>query len=84
VFLPNRQTKLDDQVGRARFAATTGAALIVEDPSSDELERVLDQAVRPPVREELIRRCRALAFENGGGEAAAWLSGLTARVRAGA
>ncbi|HEY0530651.1 MAG TPA: glycosyltransferase [Actinoplanes sp.] len=79
VFLPNRRTKLDDQVGRARFAAATGAALMVEDPSSDELERVLDQAVSPVVREKLILRCRALAFENGGGEAAAWLSGLTAQ-----
>jgi glycosyltransferase involved in cell wall biosynthesis len=81
VFLPNRQTKLDDQVGRARFAATTGAALLVEDPSSDELERVLDQAVQPAVREKLVLRCRALAFENGGGEAAAWLAGRTGRPR---
>jgi glycosyltransferase involved in cell wall biosynthesis len=84
VFLPNRQTRLDNQVGRARFAATTGAALIVEDPSTDELERVLAEAVRPSVREQLILRCRDLHFPNGGGDAAAWLSGLSARVRAGA
>ena len=84
VFLPNRQTKLDDQVGRARFAATTGVALIVEDPASDELERVLDQAVRPAVREQLILRCRELSFAGGGADAAAWLSGLTARMKAGA
>jgi len=76
VFLPNTRTRLDDQVGRARFAAATGAALIVEDPESDELERVLDRAVRPAVREQLASRCRELAFSPGGAEAAGWLSGL--------
>jgi hypothetical protein len=84
VFLPNTATKLDDQIGRARFAAATGAALIVEDPESPELERILDQAVRPEVRAELTRRCAEHHFENGGAEAAAWLSGLAARhVRVG-
>jgi UDP-N-acetylglucosamine:LPS N-acetylglucosamine transferase len=76
VFLPNTRTRLDDQVGRARFAAATGAALIVENPESDELERVLDRAVRPAVREQLAARCRELAFSPGGAEAAGWLSGL--------
>jgi UDP:flavonoid glycosyltransferase YjiC (YdhE family) len=80
VFLPNTRTRLDDQVGRARFAAATGAALIVEDPGSDELERVLDRAVRPSVREQLVLRCRELAFSPGGAEAAEWLSGLSARA----
>jgi UDP-N-acetylglucosamine:LPS N-acetylglucosamine transferase len=79
VFLPNGATRLDDQVGRARFAAATGVALTVEDPSTGELEEVLDQAVRPEVRAGLAHRCRELAFENGGGSAAAWLSGLRAR-----
>ena len=76
VFLPNTRTRLDDQVGRARFAATAGAALLVENPESDELERVLDRAVRPEVRERLVRRCRELAFPPGAAEAAAWLRGL--------
>jgi UDP:flavonoid glycosyltransferase YjiC (YdhE family) len=86
VFVPNTATKLDDQVGRARFAAAAGAALIIEDPGSAELERVLDQAVRPEVRAELRRRCASLAGNtaNGAAEAAAWLSGLHARrVRVG-
>jgi UDP-N-acetylglucosamine:LPS N-acetylglucosamine transferase len=76
VFLPNRSTKLDDQVGRARFAATTGAALTVEDPATDELEKALDEVVRPAVREKLILRCKELGFANGAQAAAAWLSGL--------
>jgi glycosyltransferase involved in cell wall biosynthesis len=79
VFLPNTSTKLDDQVSRARFAAATGVALTVEDPSSDELEHVLDQAVRPEVRAALRRRCADLTFSNGAASAAAWLSGLPAR-----
>jgi len=79
VFLPNASTRLDDQVGRARFAAATGVGLAVEDPATGELEEVLDQAARPEVRAGLAHRCRELAFENGGGAAAAWLSGLRAR-----
>jgi UDP:flavonoid glycosyltransferase YjiC (YdhE family) len=81
VFLPNTATRLDDQVGRARFAAAAGAALIVEDPGSPELERVLDRAVQPALRAELTRRCAELAghHTNGAAEAAAWLSGLSAR-----
>jgi glycosyltransferase involved in cell wall biosynthesis len=84
VLVPNLETKLDDQVGRARFAAATGVALLVEDPASAELEEVLDAAVRPEVRAALAHRCAELAFENGGAAAAAWLSGLAARrVRVG-
>ena len=47
VFLPNTATRLDDQVGRARFAAATGVALSVEDPGSAELDEALAQLVRP-------------------------------------
>ena len=84
VFLPNTETRLDDQVGRARFAAAAGVALTVEDPASPELERALDRAVRPEVRAQLTRRCAELAFGNGGAAAATWLSGLAARrVRVG-
>jgi UDP:flavonoid glycosyltransferase YjiC (YdhE family) len=83
VFLPNAATRLDDQIGRARFAAATGVALSVEDPSTGELEEVLDQAARPEVRAGLVHRCQELAFENGGGAAAAWLSGLRARRHGG-
>ena len=79
VFLPNRRTKLDDQVGRARFADAAGVALSVEDPDSAELEQVLDAAVRPEVRAALRRRCAELTFGNGAAAAAAWLSGLPAR-----
>ncbi|HEX5205181.1 MAG TPA: glycosyltransferase [Actinoplanes sp.] len=83
VFLPNASTRLDDQIGRARFAAATGVALAVEDPSTGELEEVLDQAARPEVRAGLAHRCQELAFENGGGPAAAWLSGLRPRRHGG-
>jgi UDP:flavonoid glycosyltransferase YjiC (YdhE family) len=79
VFLPNTATKLDDQVGRARFAAATGVALSVEDPGSAELDEVLDSVVRTEVRAGLSRRCAELSFPNGAAAAAAWLSGLPAR-----
>jgi glycosyltransferase involved in cell wall biosynthesis len=80
VFLPNTATRLDDQIGRARFAAATGVALVVEDPESPELEEALDQAVRPDVRARLTHRCAELAFDNGAPAAAAWLSGLPTRA----
>ena len=79
VFVPNTATRLDDQVGRARFAAASGVALSVEDPTSAELEEVLDAAVRPEVRAAMRRRCAELTFSNGAVAAAAWLSGLRAR-----
>ncbi|GAA0458237.1 antifreeze protein, type I [Paractinoplanes deccanensis] len=81
VFVPDRRAALDDQVGRARYADAAGVALTVEDPASAELDQVLDAAVRPEVRAALRRRCAELTFGNGAAAAAAWLSGLTARVR---
>jgi hypothetical protein len=77
VFVPNTQTGLDDQVARARFAAAAGAALVIEDPASDEVERVLAHAARTDVREGLARRCAEVGFANGGAQAAAWLGGLS-------
>jgi glycosyltransferase involved in cell wall biosynthesis len=79
VFVPNTRTGLDDQVARARFAAAAGAALIIEDAGSDEVERVLTYAARPQVRAGLAQRCAELSFGNGAGPAAAWLSALTKR-----
>jgi hypothetical protein len=81
VFVPNTRTGLDDQVARARFAAATGAALIIEDPESDEVESVIARAGRPDVRAALAQRCAEVGFANGGAAAAAWLSELGA-VRA--
>ncbi|MFC7534250.1 glycosyltransferase [Actinoplanes sp. GCM10030250] len=76
VFVPNRETSLDDQVSRARFAAAAGAALIVEDPAGEDLDRVLDLAVREDVRERLSSRCAELRIGNGAAAAARWLVGL--------
>ncbi|MEV6298630.1 glycosyltransferase [Actinoplanes sp. NPDC051861] len=76
VFVPNRETSLDDQVSRARFAAAAGAALIVEDPEGEDLDRVLDRAVREDVRADLSRRCAEIRIGNGAAAAARWLVGL--------
>jgi UDP-N-acetylglucosamine:LPS N-acetylglucosamine transferase len=78
VFVPNRETALDDQVSRARFAAAAGAALIVEDPDGDDLDRVLARAVRADVRDALSSRCAEVAPGNGAADAADWLTALTA------
>jgi UDP:flavonoid glycosyltransferase YjiC (YdhE family) len=78
VFVPNTRTGLDDQMARARFAAAAGVALIIEDPESDEVERVLARAGRADVRAALALRCAEVGFGNGGAAAATWLGGLTA------
>ncbi|HET6481272.1 MAG TPA: glycosyltransferase [Actinoplanes sp.] len=75
VFVPARDTTLDDQVGRARHADASGVALYVGDPATDELELALDAAVRPEVQAALRRRCEELTFANGARAAATWLSG---------
>jgi UDP:flavonoid glycosyltransferase YjiC (YdhE family) len=77
VFVP--KTGLDDQVARARFAAAAGAALLIEDPGSDEVENVLARAVDPAVRDALARRCAEVGFGNGAAEAAAWIGALCDR-----
>ncbi|MEV0898987.1 glycosyltransferase [Actinoplanes sp. NPDC049802] len=79
VFVPNRETVLDDQVSRARFAAAAGAALIVEDPDGPDLDRVLARAVRADVREALSRRCAEVAPPGGAADAAGWLAALIER-----
>ncbi|GLY04879.1 MULTISPECIES: glycosyltransferase [Actinoplanes] len=80
VFVPNRETSLDDQVSRARFAAAAGTALIVEDPDGEDLDRVLAEAVREDVRAELRRRCAEVGPGNGASAAADWLVELADRT----
>ncbi|MEU4561377.1 glycosyltransferase [Actinoplanes sp. NPDC023936] len=79
VFVPNHETSLDDQVSRARFAAAAGAALIVEEPDGPDLDRVLAQAVRADVRDQLSRRCEQVRPGNGAAAAARWLAELADR-----
>jgi UDP:flavonoid glycosyltransferase YjiC (YdhE family)/glycosyltransferase involved in cell wall biosynthesis len=84
VFVPNTATRLDDQVTRARFAAAAGVSLIIEDPSSNEVERVLARAVQADVRDALSRRCAEVGFGNGAVAAAEWIGTLCNRgVRVG-
>ncbi|GAB2624693.1 hypothetical protein Aab01nite_18500 [Paractinoplanes abujensis] len=79
ILVPSRDTVLDDQLARARYADAAGVALTVEDPESEELERALDSAARADKRAVLRRRCEELTFSNGASAAATWLGGLAAR-----
>lgn len=80
VFVPNTRTGLDDQVARARYAAAAGAALIIEDPDTDDVEQVLSRAADPDVRTALARRCAEVGFGNGAQAAATWLRELCDRT----
>ncbi len=68
IFLPNTATKLDDQVGRARFAAATGVAMSVEDPGSSRA----GGRARP-------RRCGPRCGPRSPGAAPSWVSPTAAR-----
>lgn len=80
VFVPNPAAELDNQELRARYASSVGAALVLQDPMSKELEEVLGEAVKPEVRTELAGRCAELAPANGAPEAAHWITKLRKQV----
>jgi UDP:flavonoid glycosyltransferase YjiC (YdhE family) len=79
LFIPNQDTSLDDQQGRARFAADHGLAHVLEHVSVD---------TATPLLGELLERGQAMVANvpsvdrgNGAAAAAAYLHGL---VEAGA
>ena len=76
VFIPKGGTNLDDQEGRARFAAMSGVGLFaesVDDPGFDEALRLL---VRDDARQDLVRAIFQQYPGNGAAEAMRFLEGL--------
>lgn len=76
LLLPNRETAMDDQVARARWAASAGVALAAEADNSAGLRTELDRLLDPAVRRDLAAACDELAPATGAHDAATFLADL--------
>lgn len=88
LFLPNLETSLDDQVGRARSAARSGVGLWLEEEADDASLRASLAALLDPERRAQMRtRCAEVWPGNGAADAMRAieaLAGLRAADAAGA
>lgn len=73
LFLPNRQTALDDQEARANWAEGAGVALASHTDDPDELRTQIRKLLDPSTRQRLRERCDQLSPDNGAELAAARL-----------
>ncbi|MFC5711472.1 glycosyltransferase [Thalassorhabdus alkalitolerans] len=65
IFLPNENTKTDDQVARANIAGDAGAAIVLRDPSEDDFKEAIDRALDPEVNEQMRESTKKLVQING-------------------
>jgi len=71
LFVPNRETQLDDQAARSRFAADAGLALEWDGESSDVLTRAVTKLVDVDTRSRLRAAMAGLSLADGAGDVAA-------------
>ena len=76
VFVPIEVSYLDNQLGRAAFAADQGLALSLRLSDMKLFPDVLRQMTDPEVRDRLAAACRSERRPNGAAEAAALIAGL--------
>lgn len=76
LLLPNRETAMDDQCARARWAADAGVALAAEPDDPPGIRAALDRLLDPDVRGGLAAACDHLDDATGADEAAALLADL--------
>ena len=70
LFVPNESTALDDQSGRAAWAAGRGLCLTARPGDAAGLRAALAAALDPAVRQRLRERCLALPHADGARQAA--------------
>lgn len=70
LFVPNLETKLDDQWARAEFASETGAGLAVVNVDPEEVGPEIRRLADPAVRAELRAVCASVWPGNGAEDAA--------------
>lgn len=80
LFIPNRQTSLDDQEGRARAAEKTGAALVVLDAM--EIAPAIHRMLDDPGLAQRRERAMALVSANGAAQIARHLSKASEQIPA--
>jgi hypothetical protein len=81
-FVPNTETSLDDQEGRARWAARVGAGLVMDAVTPEETDRVVRVLSDSDRRRRIVDRCAELDRVNGAAEAMAAIEGLIGGGRA--
>lgn len=69
LFLPNRETAVDDQLARARYAACSGLGLCCSEPDGPELRPALHQLMDPDSQTKMRRRLAELESWRGAGMA---------------
>lgn len=75
-FVPNTATSLDDQEGRARWAARVGAGLVMDTVTPEQADRAVRVLADTDRRRRIADRCAELARPNGAGEAMAAVEAL--------
>lgn len=71
LYLPNLDTRTDDQEGRARFAADRGLGLSVLDVRPDAVDAAVSELLDPDRRAAMAQACRDTARPGGAAEAMA-------------
>jgi len=70
IFVPDDHVMMDDQVARARFAESGGAAIAPTPFTAATFKTALAAMLDPQTRRRLRAGCRKLAVQNGAGAAA--------------
>jgi hypothetical protein len=60
LFIPNEETALDDQLGRAEWGRARGMSLLGREGEGEQLAGAFTELMRAEVRESLAARCRQL------------------------
>jgi UDP:flavonoid glycosyltransferase YjiC (YdhE family) len=81
LYLPNLDTRTDDQEARARFAADRGLGLMLREVHPDVVGPAVAELLDPHRREAMAQACRDVARPGGAAEAMAAVARLLA-VRA--
>ncbi|MGO1372190.1 MAG: glycosyltransferase [Senegalia sp. (in: firmicutes)] len=74
IFIPNKNTKTDDQLARAKKSVIVGAAKIIEDITEENLRVAVDYALNPSNNLEMRNNCKKLIDCNGADEIAEFIS----------
>ena len=77
IFVPNQQTKLDDQSARTRWAHDHGVGLDWKDAELDALPSLLERILDVDERNLMMAKMNELPAASGAAEAAAHLKRMT-------
>nr|WP_286672883.1 glycosyltransferase [Anaeromonas gelatinilytica] len=68
IFIPNTNTKTDDQLSRAKKAAMVDAAIVIEDVTEESLRKSINYILEPSNNLKMKENCKELIESNGADE----------------